>query len=222
MQQHRISVLAVLAIAVALAGCLGQAPATEPSPTNASPSAPSGTATAEGGTATTAATATLVPFALHMTADRALQLEPPAEGTLTLDTPVNGPETPGYPSWTGALPGDVAWGEEGLPISFFVTTNSFTVRANNVPVFADLPGFFVALHVGSRTLGAELDGPPAMIAGDIHEVAGALMGPAGSAAAGEDVVLEIEVIYSHVTTVAEFQYLMGPDQPAHVGFNGSP
>jgi hypothetical protein len=87
-----------------------------------------------------------------------------------------------------------------------------------VPVFADLPGFFLTLRVGDKTLQGEADGPPSMTAGQFYTVEATLAGDTGSVPAGADVRLSIDVIYSHVAGVAEFQYALGPEHAGNVEF----
>lgn len=220
--QAIVSVLAVLA--AALAGCVAQ-PAGESQPTSTSTVAPAGapgaSANAVRGDGAAPPGAALVPFALHLQPDLGLAEEPVAsEARVALTTPVNGPFTPGYPSWNGALPAEVELAADGVPLTFYVTTNTASFQANTLPLFP-LPGFFLGLRVGDLTASAEVDGPPAMTAGEVYEVTAVLTGDAGRAAAGEPVELTIEVIYSHVAVAAEFQYALGPDHPARLGFNGA-
>lgn len=221
MNAATLSVLAVLALA--MAGCTTPA---APGSTTTDPSAatPASPATAQQGAAPASLSATATgdgalapPVALYFQADRTLLVEPAAaEGTVTLDTPVNGPETPGYPAFNGTLPRAVTLGADlDIPFVFYVAANTASIAANQLPIFAGLPGFFLYVTVGNATFEGEADGPPIMHSGHVYEVRGVLDAKAlREFPAGEPVTFFAEVIYSHVTQAAEFRYVVGPEHPS--------
>lgn len=200
---------ALVVLAATLAGCA--APAAPPvEPAEAGPAAaPEGLAAAE----------TPAPFALHLQPDLTLAPDPPASaGSVALATPVNGPFTPGYPAWNGTLPRGVDLTAAGLAVTFYVEAQTVSVRANALPMFADLPGFFVALSVGGRSLSGQAEGPQVLVAGEVAEVTATVAGGIGPVAADAAVRLELIPIYTHATQAAEFRFVMGPEQPARIDF----
>lgn len=206
----RAPALAALAVAALLAGCAAPAQPVAPTPGGGPASMAAGSAEA--------LALPGAPFALYLTPDLGLVPEPGAAGTVTLTTPVNGPMTPGYPAWAGPLPAAANVTSAGVAVTLFVQSNSASVRANQVPAFAGLPAMFLHLALGNLSLDAEADGPPVLHAGHVYQVNATLAGDTGAVEAGAAATLSMEVIYSHVAGGAEFQFVMGPDQPARLDF----
>lgn len=202
----------LLAVAALLAGC------TTPATTPLASDAASGATAAPGGASTVATLAAAAPpFDLFMTPDLALAPEAAAEGSVTLTTPVNGPDTPGYPQWEGTLPRAVNLTSAGVPVTIYIRASTASVRANQVPIF-DAPAFYLGLQVGEKELRAEADGPPMMLAGEVYEVVATVGGDSGIVAAGEAVTFRPVPIYTHVAHAAQFEFVMGPDQPSRLTF----
>src|SRR5438094_191099 len=128
---------------------------------------------------------------------------PEKEGHVTLPQPVNGPFIGGAPAWTGT----VARNFSNVSLRLFATSSTANVAANAFPL-VPLPSATAYVTVGNATLEVSLDGPPIVRAGEVVEFRGETT-LAKEAAAGE---LKLRVIpyYSHVTTAAEFRFVMGP------------
>jgi hypothetical protein len=219
MNTTKLSVLAVLALA--MAGCTTPAPATSDA-TDSTPAAP--TANGAGGTnlsgtdaAAALANATNV-LPVYLQPDGTLDGAPPeTEGTTAPSVPVNSPQSTDadFPTWSGTLAADVALGADGIPYVFYFTTTSANVEANQLPPFKDAPGFYVSLTIGNQTYEDQVDGPPTMHAGHVEQVE-SVFHPSTPIrfAAGDPVSFHVAVIYTHVAKAAEFQFVMGPDHPS--------
>lgn len=206
-----MSVLAVLT--AALAGCVGQAPGTQGS--EAGPTATATTASPGGGAAATDRTAA-GNVTLHLDGQLGLKEPPPSQAaSVPLPTPVNSPFTAQSPQWSGELPRAVNV-TAGVPVVLYVSTNTASIAAKNLPVFADLPGFFLGLTLGEHSYKAEVDGPSTMVAGEVHEVRSTLQGTPREFPAGTKVAFTPDVIYSHLQGAAEFRFVMGPEHPARI------
>ncbi|MCA1814225.1 MAG: hypothetical protein LC624_09795 [Halobacteriales archaeon] len=209
---HRTPPMSVLAVlALALAGCA------EPGPPTNAPAG--GTPPAASGPAALLANATLPPLALFLQPDKTLAAAPPAsEGTVAPTIPVNNPEATDadYPTWEGKLPSAAqALPEAGVPYVFYFTTTSANLEANQLPPFADAPGFEVELALGNTTFQQGIEGPATMRAGETYSANGTFHPQqAVGWEAGTPATFHVVVIYTHVTAAAEFRFVMGPEHPS--------
>lgn len=215
--------LVILGITLALAGCA--APSDPVEGAAASGADASAAAVDETAAAPDVANATTVaggPAILYLLADGSLSAAPPTdEAAVPVDAIANTPLTGGSPDWIGTLPAGIDAGTT-LTLRIFLTTSSVSIPARIVPAAFEWPGIGAYFTIGESFFELSAPGPDVLVRGDVTEIVITAPYPGEPVAAGSQMHVEIVPYYSHVQTVADVEFVMGPDHLAALVFEPAP
>lgn len=210
----------VALLVLALGGCLGQE-----APADAAGPASPGTAleATPAGDAAPAAASSIAPRGgvVYFTADLGVSGAVPAdEERVPLGPTVNSPLASGYPQWGGVVPASIAGASGDATLVLYVTCTAACAAANTVAVVPADPlefsDFIVEARVGNLSASAGVEGPDALVAGDVVEVRVPLGSIAAPLREGAHVELLVVATYTHVEEASEVLFVIGPEHAMRI------
>lgn len=214
---------ALLALGVALAGCVEDAPQDARAPAGSAQGDAGGgeEPASSAGAPPSAARGPRGPAVLYLTSELGVSALPPADDArVPLGPTVNSPLAEEYPEWSGHVPAEAAGATGDATLVLYVTCETVCVAANTAAVAPagpfDFADFMVDARVGNLTVAVGVEGPDAIAAGQVVEVRVPLGAIARPLAEGARVAALVVATYTHAEEGAELLFAIGPDHPMRI------